>query len=157
MPPQPFFDVSRLDLNKVLVDREGIYKVNPHRFEFQLLDGIVLIDRPAGMIIGYRDCRNDDFWVRGHIPGRPIFPGVLMIESAAQLVSYYVMSREKGKGFLGFGGVTNVKFRGSVTPGQRLVLIGKMVDDRPRRCIGATQGFVNGQMVFEGVITGMWM
>jgi 3-hydroxyacyl-[acyl-carrier-protein] dehydratase len=157
MPPQPLIDLAKLDTNKVIVDRNGIYSINPHRFEFMLLDGINYLNREENVIVGYRDNREDDFWVKAHIPGRPIFPGVLMIESAAQLVSYYVMSRDRDKGFLGFGGVTDVKFRGSVTPGQRIVLIGKMVEDRPRRCIGATQGFVNGQMVYEGLITGMWL
>ena len=68
---------------------------------------------------GYRDVRDDEFWVRGHIPGRPIFPGVLMIETAAQLVGYYAMSKMPSQGFLGFGGVEDVKFRGTVVPGQR--------------------------------------
>lgn len=157
MPPQPVLDLSKLNPNRVIADKAAIYKINPHAYEFQLLDGIYHLDHATGEIAGYRDCTADEFWVRGHIPGRPIFPGVLMIESAAQLVSYYVMSREPGKGFLGFGGVTDVKFRGSVVPGQRIVLLGKMVEVRARRCIGATQGFVDGQMVYEGVITGMWI
>ncbi|MFB3891560.1 MAG: 3-hydroxyacyl-ACP dehydratase FabZ family protein [Phycisphaerae bacterium] len=157
MPPQPLFDVTQIDQSRILADRDGIYKVNPHRFEFQVLDGIYLMDRSAGLVVGYRDCRADEFWVRAHIPGRPIFPGVLMIEAAAQLVSYYVMSAHPERGFLGFGGVTDVKFRGSVVPGKRVILVGRLLDERPRRCIGATQGFVDGQMVYEGTITGMWI
>jgi len=157
MPPQPLFDLSSIDTSKVIADRDAIYNVNPHRYEFQLLHGIYMIDHQAGLIAGFRQGSQDEFWVRGHIPGRPIFPGVLMIETAAQLVSYYVMSRQPGKGFLGFGGVTDVKFRGSVVPGQKIVMLGKMVEDRPRRCVGATQGFVDGQMVYEGLITGMWL
>jgi len=50
-----------------------------------------------------------------------------------------------------------VKFRGSVEPGQRIIMLGKMVENRPRRCIGDTQAFVNGKMVYEGRITGMWV
>jgi 3-hydroxyacyl-[acyl-carrier-protein] dehydratase len=157
MPPQPLWDIAKIDTSKVLFTREQIYQVNPHRFEFMQLDGICLLAREQNTIVGYRDTKPDEFWVRGHIPGRPIFPGVLMIETAAQLVSYYVMSRDPGKGFLGFGGVTDVKFRGSVVPGKRIILVGKMVEDRPRRCVGATQGFVDGQMVYEGLITGMWL
>ena len=141
----------------VSVDKDGIYAVNPHRYEFQQLDGIFWVDRPAGLIAGYRDLQQSDFWVRGHIPGRPLFPGVLMIEAAAQLVSYYMMSHYRDRGFLGFGAVTDVKFRGSSVPGDRIILLGKMLDDRPRRCVGATQAFVKGQMVYEGLITGMWL
>ncbi len=157
MPPQPITDLDALDPNHLIETQEGIYNVNPHRFEFMLLDGIMMLDRPAGVVAGFRDCRDDEFWVKAHIPGRPIFPGVLMIETAAQLVSYYVMSRDPDRGFLGFGGVENVKFRGTVRPGDRIIMLGKMIEDRPRRCIGATQAFVNGQMVYEGLITGMWI
>jgi len=157
MPPQPFIDPSQLDFDNLVADREGISKVNPHRFEFAQLDGVVKLDYEAKVIAGYRDVRDDEFWVRGHIPGRPIFPGVLMIETAAQLVSYYVVSNQPDKGFLGFGGVDGVKFRGTVEPGQRIVMLGKLMEMRPRRCVGHTQGFVDGKMVYQGKITGMWV
>lgn len=159
MPPQPFVDLSKLDPNKLEATKEQILQVNPHRFEFQQLDGIFFIDRQAGLMAGFRDLKADEFWVRGHIPGRPVFPGALMIECAAQMVSYYVVSEFKKEGFdgfLGFGGVDGVKFRGQVVPGDRLIMLGKMVEIRPRRrYVGAVQGFVNQQMVFEGQITGM--
>ena len=69
-----------------------------------------------------------------------------------------IIAKRCAKGdFLGFGGVDGVKFRGVVEPGDRLVILGKMIEVRPRRCLGATQGLVNGQMVYEGMITGMWL
>jgi 3-hydroxyacyl-[acyl-carrier-protein] dehydratase len=151
------FDISEIDTSKVIVDREGIQKVNPHRFEFQQLDGIYYIDYDKFEIAGLRDVKENEFWVRGHIPGRPLFPGVLMIETAAQLVSYYAMTALPGKGFLGFASVDDVKFRGTVKPGQKIVMIGKMAKMQARQCVGDTQGFVNGEMVFEGRITGMWL
>jgi len=157
MPPQPFTDLSKLDTSKIQHTREQIYSVNPHRYEFMQLDGIYFIDLDTEISAGYRDVRDDEFWVRGHIPGRPIFPGVLMIETAAHLVSYYACMKSHNKGFLGFAGVDGVKFRGSVTPGHRIIMLGKMLELRPRRCIGATQAFVDGQMVYEGTITGMWL
>ncbi|HUS48506.1 MAG TPA: 3-hydroxyacyl-ACP dehydratase FabZ family protein [Phycisphaerae bacterium] len=171
MPPKPLVDFSRIDADRIEADSEGVRKVNPHRYEFQQLDGIYFVDRKEGLIAGFRDLRGDEFWVRGHIPGRPILPGVLMIEAAAQLVSYYVMSEDPGRGFLGFGGVDGVKFRGAVLPGQRLIILGKLLENRPRRCVGATQAFVDAhgpnprdprvlrdpRMVYEGLITGMWI
>ena len=157
MPPRPLVDLSKIDMNHVEADREGVCKINPHRYEFQQVDGILYLNRKEEIIIGFRDVRRDEFWVHGHIPGRPIFPGALMIETAAQLVSYYVMSLEHGKGFLGFGGVDGVKFRGAVLPGKRIIMIGKLLENRPRRCVAATQGFVDEQMVYEGIITGMWI
>ena len=157
MPPQPLVDLSAVDLSTVVISQEEIYKVNPHRYEFERLDGILYMDWDGGVSIGYHDVRDDEFWVRGHIPGRPIFPGILMMETAAQLVSYYAMTKMPGSGFLGFAGVDNVKFRGSVVPGQRIHMIGKMIELKRRRCIGATQAFVDGDMVYEGLITGMWL
>lgn len=155
MPPQILFDLSNIDTNTLIADRDAIAEVNPHRYEFRQLDGICYLDEQHNRIVGIRDVKEDEFWIRGHIPGRPLFPGALMIEAAAQLVSYCLMSESKHKGFLGFGGITDVKFRGTVTPGDRIVLLGEMVEKRPRRCVGATQGFVNDRMVYEGVITGM--
>jgi len=157
MPREPILDISQIDTSRVTISREEIYRVNPHRHEFMQLDGIYFIDHDEQVMAGYRDVRDDEFWIRGHIPGRPIFPGVLMIEAAAQLVSYYAMSLTPDKGFLGFAGVDNVKFRGQVAPGQRIILIGRMVEVKPRRCIGDTQAFVDGKQVFEGLITGMWI
>jgi 3-hydroxyacyl-[acyl-carrier-protein] dehydratase len=157
MPPKPLFDLSLFDTDTVVADREAIYAVNPQRHEFQQLDGLHYYSREDYALAGFRDVRDDEFWVRGHIPGRPIFPGVLMIESAAQLVSYFMMRLAPDKGFLGFGGVDGVKFRGTVAPGDRIVLLGKMLEIRPRRCVGAVQGYVDGRLVFEGVITGMWL
>ena len=157
MPPKSFIDLDKIDFNNIIADREAIYKLLPHRYEFERLDAIVHMDAEQQVMAGYVDLKDDDFWVRGHIPGRPIFPGVMMIETAAQLVSYYSMNILEKEGFLGFAAVDDVKFRGSVTYGQRLVMVGKMVDFRSRRCIGALQGFVDGKMVFEGQITGMWL
>ena len=157
MPPKPLIDMSRIDPDRVAITKEQIYAVNPHRFEFQELDGIFFIDYQRGTSAGYRDVRDDEFWVRGHIPGRPFFPGVLMIETAALLVSYYAKTCTPRDGFLGFSGVDGVRFRGSVVPGQQIIMVGKMLELRPRRCIGATQAFVDGELVYEGKITGMWL
>ena len=157
MPAKMLFDISDIDLSKTIVTREEIYQVNPHRHEFMLLDGILYHDIDTGRIIGYRETRDDEFWVRGHIPGRPLFPGVLMIESAAQLVSYFIMKMEPDKGFLGFGGVTDVKFRGAVVPGDRLVFLAELVEHRPRRSVGVIQAYVGDSQVFQGTITGMWV
>jgi len=157
MPAKKLFDTADIDMTKVVATREDIYEVNPHRYEFMLLDGVIHHDVEAGEIVGFRETREDEFWVKGHIPGRPLFPGVLMIEAGAQLVSYYVMKMEPDKGFLGFGGVSDVKFRGAVVPGDRLVFLGKLLEHRSRRSVGLVQGFVGDRMVFEGKITGMWV
>lgn len=155
MPPPAILDPSTLDFSRLIVGRDEIMQINPHRHEFALLDGIVHCDKENGIFAGFHNVREDAFWVRGHIPGRPLFPGVLMIEVAAQLASYLTHTILGERGFIGFAGVDKVKFRDVVTPPARFVVIGlgKMV--KRRRTVCQTQGFVGTTMVFEGEITGM--
>ena len=155
MPPQTLFDISSVDLTKVVVTREEIYRLIPQRYEFALLDGLCHLDLEAKEMIAFVDLKPDAYWVRGHIPGRPLFPGVLMIETAAQLINYFTKAWSQHEGFMAFSGVDGVKFRGQVVPGDRLYMLGKMTDMRGRRrCMGQTQGFVGDRMVFEGTIAG---
>ncbi|MFQ5807952.1 MAG: 3-hydroxyacyl-ACP dehydratase FabZ family protein [Phycisphaerae bacterium] len=155
MPPPLILDPSALDFSRLIADRDEILRVNPQRHEFALLDGIVHRDLEKGLFAGYHDVHEDAWWVRGHIPGRPLFPGVLMIEAAAQLASYVTHCTLKVKGFTGFAGVDKVKFRGTVTPPARFVVVGRGQRIKRRRTICETQGFVDNTMVFEAEITGM--
>ena len=125
MPPPAILDLSTIDVNRVLVTREQIYEKLPHRYEFMQLDGILHLDIEKGVAVGYRDIREDEWWVRGHIPGRPLFPGVLMVETAAHLASYVSMLVLKGTRFLGFGGIDKTKFREAISPPAKLILVGR--------------------------------
>ena len=86
-------DLAVLDFARPVADISAIRDVNPHRFEMELLDGVVLVDKGRHLIVGYKDARPDEFWVRGHMPQYPLLPGVLMCEAAAQLSCYYVVSQ----------------------------------------------------------------
>jgi len=155
MPPEPVVDLSGIDLDRILINKEDIRKVNPQRYEMEQLDGIVYVDTAEGKVVGFKDVREDEFWTRGHIPGRPLLPGVLMIEAAAQLASYFTHTVLGIDRFIGFGGVDDVKFRGTVVPPCRFVLAGKALEVKRRRSICYVQGFVENKMVFEAKITGM--
>ena len=157
MPPPLLVDLNRIDLETVLFDANAVEAVNPHRYEMRHLDGVVHFDPDADVIVGYKDVREDEFWVRGHIPGRPILPGVIMVEAAAQLASFAAHKTSETEGFIGFGGIEEVKFRISLVPGDRLYLLGKFTDRRKRRFKFAAQGVVNGKLAFEGNIIGMPM
>ena len=89
MPPQTLYDISGIDLNRILYDQEDIRANNPQRGDMEMLNAIVFANPDQGHIIGYKDIGDKEFWVEGHIPGRPLVPGVLMIEAGAQLASYY--------------------------------------------------------------------
>jgi 3-hydroxyacyl-[acyl-carrier-protein] dehydratase len=156
MPPPLLIDLDKIDLNQVIHNADAIEKINPHRFEMRQLDGIVYLDLEGGMAVGFKDVAEDEFWVRGHIPGRPLMPGVLMIEAAAQLSSFCVHKMNLAQNrFFGFGGIEDVKFRAQVDPGSRLYLLTKFLEIRPRRFKMATQGIVNGQLAFQATIIGM--
>jgi 3-hydroxyacyl-[acyl-carrier-protein] dehydratase len=162
MPRALLVDLSAIDLETEALGLEAIRRFNPHRYEMEQLSGVIHLDTEAGEIVARKDVRDDEFWVRGHIPGRPLLPGVLMVEAAAQMCSVYYKSVQEDPRFLGFGGVDGVKFRGQVGPGQRLLLLGRAVEIRSRRAVFDTQGVVRDEtdpqtfkMVFEGRITGM--
>src|SRR5690242_481290 len=102
MAATPFVDLSTIDLTQVIADRQAIYRILPHKFEFEQLDTIVWIDPVNYIGVARREVREDEFWVRGHIPGRPLLPGVLMIETAAQLASYMAATMGVNDKFIGF-------------------------------------------------------
>lgn len=155
MPPQLLFDITGIDLDRILYDQEAVREANPQRGDMEQLNAIVYTDSALGRIAGYKDVRDDEFWIPGHIPGRPLYPGVLMIEAAAQLASFYTRKFVGWKGFIGFGGAENIRFRQSVTPGTRLYLLGQKTQERHRRVHCKIQGLVNGSQVFECEIIGV--
>ena len=156
MPPAALVEPNSVDTSKVLFDVEAIRQYNPQRFEMEQLNAIVHLDTEEKLIIGYKDVRDDEFWVRGHMPQHPLFPGVLMCEAAAQLCSFYCDYIKLVPGsFLGFGGMEEVRFRGPVRPGERLIVVGKGIRVHRRQSIFETQEFVNGNMVYHGRVIGV--
>lgn len=156
MPPALLFDLDQLDLTAdPVASKDDISQFNPQRYEMQQLDGILWYEETKHQILGYKDVTDSEFWIRGHIPGRPIMPGVIMIEAAAQVLSYYVKAIMKAEGFVGFGGIESAKFRSTVSPGSRLYILGQGTKLSSRRNIFATQGIADGKMIFEASIAGL--
>lgn len=156
MPSKPLYDLEKIDVGHVAVPCQEIEEINPQRFEFQQLTHVCHLDLEEEVIVGVRDVREDEFWVRGHMPDRPLFPGVLMLEAAAQLCGIYT-ARSVGlaAGTNGFGGADSVRFRRMVTIGDRLIIVAKAKIVHPSRSRYRTQGFVDGTLVFEARIFGL--
>ena len=159
MAAQPLFDVSTIDLTKVAVAPEVVAKINPQSGPMRQLDHVIWLSDGATSGLGVKTVRDDEFWVTGHIPGRPLMPGVLMIEAAAQLSSVlhrYAHSIGDSE-FLGFTRCEDVVFRGQVVPGDTLYLLATQLSFRRRKFVSAAQAMVEGKLVFEATITGMTM
>jgi 3-hydroxyacyl-[acyl-carrier-protein] dehydratase len=155
MPAEPIIDLRSIDLDARIVPREGIALVNAHRGVMALLDAIVWTNDDLSQGIAVKGVREGEFWAEGHIPGRPIMPGVLMVEAGAQLASYLYYRRTGIESFAGFTRIEEVAFRGQVVPGDTLYVLCREVKFSPKRFITDIQGIVNHNIVFEGRITGM--
>jgi len=155
MPPQFIIDLSTVDLDHVLHDQDAIREFNPQRGDMEHLDGIVHVETTCAQIIGYKDVRADEFWVAGHIPGRPLLPGVIMLEAGAQLASFFTKRYLNWTGFVGFGGLEDVKFRSQVAPGCRMYILCQKIWERHRRVACRVQGLVQGNLAFEATIIGV--
>lgn len=155
MPPTELFDLSKIDLNQIVFDKKAIEEVNPQRYEMQHLDGIIWYDKEKFLILGYKDVTENEFWIRGHIPGRPLMPAVIMVEAAAQLSSVFVKRVYQLPGFIGFASIDSAKFRKTVSPGSRLYLLGHITVFKRRLYTCVVQGMVDGVMVFDTVVSGL--
>lgn len=158
VPPRDFIiSPNDYDLNRVIADIDEIRRYNQQRFEMEQLTAIVHEDLERALCVGYKDVRNDEFWVRGHFPTVPLMPGVMMCEAAAQLSSYFSKKYQLlDAEMIGFGGLEEVRFREPVRPGDRLVIAVERVRVRPRAMIVCRfQGLVNDSIVVEGMIKGV--
>ncbi len=150
-------DLSVVENAEPIATIEEIRRYNPQRFEMEQLTGILYEDAENMVCVGYKDLTADEFWIRGHMPGMPLMPGVLMCEAAAQLASYYVQRHDLlGAKILGFGGLEEVRFRGIVRPGDRLLIVCKLLKARRGAMINCSfQLFVKRTLVCEGILKGI--
>ncbi len=156
MPPTPLIDPDRIDASERLYDIDHIRKINPQRRDMEQLDAVVTKFDDEEVMVGLKTVEGDEFWTDGHLPDDPIMPGCLIVESSAQLCSFWYGNEHRDDDrFIGFGGLEDVAFRSKVVPGDQLLLLAHPIEVRSRRMKYQTQGLVDDQVVFEGVIIGM--
>lgn len=150
-------DLDLLDLDHPIADIHAIRKLNPQRHEMEQLSAILYEDTDKKCCAALKEVSEDEFWCRGHMPGMPLMPGVVMLEAVAQLSSYFTQKHDLlGADIVGFGGVDHVRFRGLVTPGDRLVLMVQLLKSRRgRMIIAGFQGVVGENLVLEGELRGI--
>ncbi|NMC20587.1 MAG: beta-hydroxyacyl-ACP dehydratase [Thermogutta sp.] len=157
MAKKPFIlDPAQIDTETVIADIHEIRKYNPQRFEMEQLTAICYDDPQQAVCVGYKDLTADEFWARGHFPGMPLMPGVLMCEAAAQLASYYALKhRLMNAPMVGFGGFQDVRFRGIVRPGDRFVIVVRLLRARATMMTCEFQCFVKQSLMCEGIMLGI--
>lgn len=157
MATEPLYDLNALDFSQPLHTIEEIRAVNPQRFEMEQLTAILYVDREQHLIVGYKEVTDQEFWIRGHMPSFPLMPGVVQCECAAQLGGFYARKYDLiGGDYLGFGGMDEVRFRKPIFPNKRLILMAKVTRVMARRLAQFNfQGFVDGELMFEGQMLGV--
>ncbi|GAB4139336.1 MAG: 3-hydroxyacyl-ACP dehydratase FabZ family protein [Thermogutta sp.] len=157
MAKKPFIlDPAQIDTETIVADIDQIRQYNPQRFEMEQLTAVCYEDPEQAVCVGFKDLREDEFWVNGHFPGMPLMPGVLMCEAAAQLASYYTLKhRLMNAPMVGFGGFQDVRFRGIVRPGDRFVIVVRLLRARATMMTCEFQCFVKQSLVCEGIMLGI--
>jgi|TARA_B100000959_G_scaffold279083_1_gene338609 3-hydroxyacyl-[acyl-carrier-protein] dehydratase len=155
MAIEPIIDISKIDLTHVAISKEEVGKMNPQSGDMRQLNHVAYVSDDNQLAVGIKDVKDDEFWVSGHIPGRPIYPGVLMIEAAAQISSILYHLNAEVDHFMGFTRCDNCSFRGQVLPNNKLAIVSIIRKFQRRRFVCDAQGYVDGQFMFEAKITGM--
>jgi len=136
-----------------LMDKEQIMEIIPHRDPFLLIDTIEELE-PGIRVVATKYMDPDSFWFKGHFPGYPVTPGVLMVEMLAQAGAVCALSMPENKGKLAlFGGIDKAKFRRQVQPGDTLRLEVEMTKVRGRFGCGTGKATVEGERAVSCEIT----
>jgi 3-hydroxyacyl-[acyl-carrier-protein] dehydratase len=133
------------------IDIVEIMRLLPHRYPFIMVDRIVSID-PGKAITGLKNVTINEPFFQGHFPGRPVMPGVLILEGMAQVgavLAFCANPEEVGRKLIYFAGIDKARFRRPVVPGDQLILKLEMI--RQKRTIMVMNGkaYVDENLVAE--------
>lgn len=136
-----------------MLNKEDIKKIIPQREPFLMIDEVETYV-PGESCTAYKNVKEDEYYFKGHFPGNPIMPGVLMVEALAQTGAVAILSLEenKGKNAL-FGGIDKLKFKKQITPGDRLKLEVKIIKRKGPIGIGEAIATCDGKVAVKGELT----
>ncbi len=136
-----------------MLNKEEIKKIIPQREPFLMIDEVEDFV-PGESAVAYKYVNKEEWYFKGHFPGNPIMPGVLIVESLAQTGAVAILSVEenKGKNAL-FGGIDKMKFKKQVTPGDKLKLEVKIIKRKGPIGVGEAVATCEGNIVARGELT----
>lgn len=136
-----------------MLNKEEIKNIIPQREPFLMIDEVEQYI-PGESCTAYKNVSKDEYYFKGHFPGNPIMPGVLIVEALAQTGAVAILSMEenKGKNAL-FGGIDKLRFKKQVIPGDRLKLEVKIIKRKGPIGIGEAIASVEGKVAVKGELT----
>ena len=136
-----------------MLNKEEIKEIIPQRDPFLMIDEVEDFI-PGESAIAYKNVNIEEWYFKGHFPGNPIMPGVLIAESLAQTGAVAILSvdENKGKNAL-FGGIDKMRFKRQVIPGDRLKLEVKIIKRKGPIGVGEAIASVDGKVAAKGELT----
>ena len=135
------------------LDRAAIEAILPHREPFLLIDEVLELE-PGERVVALKRVREDEWYLRGHFPGRPVMPGVLIVEAMAQTGAVAVLSEEENRGRIAlFAGIDDTRFKRIVEPGDELTLSCEIESVRGPIGRGRAVARVGDELAVRGTLT----